>query len=65
MEGSINVMVDDFEAIYEQGNFSIVLSDHENKSSFQVEIKKSQGDKEEQSSPSSFEEEIEEIQLQL
>ncbi len=64
VEESINVMVDDFEATYEQGNLPVVLSDHENESSSQVEIEKSQGDQEEHSSQSSSEDEVEEIQLQ-
>ncbi len=41
-----------------------MLSNHENESSSQVEIEKSQGDQEDPFSQSSLEEEVEEIQLQ-
>lgn len=67
VEESINVMIDDLEAIYEQEKLPVVLSDHENESSSQVEIEKSQENQEEPSSQSSLqsslEEEVEEIQI--
>lgn len=61
VEELINVMVDDFEATYDQGNLPVVLSDHENESSSQVEIEKSLGDEEEHSSQSSSKEKVKEI----
>lgn len=64
VEESINVMVDDLKATYEQGSLPVVLSDHENESPSQVKIEKSQGNQEEHSSKSSSEEEVEKIQLQ-
>lgn len=41
VEESINVMVDDLETTYKQGKVLVVLFDHEDKSSSQVEIEKS------------------------
>lgn len=40
VDESINVMVDDFEATYEQGNLPVVLFNNENESPSQVEIEK-------------------------
>lgn len=60
----INVVVDDFEATYEQGNLPMMLSGHENESSSQVKIEKSQEDQGEHSSQSSFKDKVKEIQLQ-
>lgn len=64
MKESINVVVDDHETTQVQGNLSVVLSDHENETSSHLEIKKSQKDQEDNSSQTSFEDDIEEIQPQ-
>lgn len=61
VEESFNVVIEDFEVTYEQENLPMVLSDYENESSSQVEIEKSQRDQEDNSSQSSFKEEVEEI----
>lgn len=63
MEESINVAVDDFVATYEEGNLLVVLFDHENKSSSQVEIEKCLKDQEKYSSHFSPEDDVKEIQL--